>query len=378
MKVGFLSIEYRTVDPRTAKIALFDNGHTAELFVTTEIEGIDSALSYMRAECDAIVIDGNTPAFFDAYRDTLASRPDHFEFDGKLHSVVRTVNAEYLNDRFMPLINKKSKKRFGVVMFKTYGKTIDELKAILKDYTGKKSKVQLGFFPDFLECEVHARCSANLPADEMREISEKLYGLLLDCTYTCSDIGITERVAQILKDEGLKLKIAESFTGGALGSAFTALAGASEYLTEDLVTYSAASKSKRLGVPLEVIADKGAVSGDTAYNMALGLMTSGDCDIAVATTGNAGPSTQNGALGQCFIAIGITSEKSIAVVKYSFDGDREFNIKSGVKNAIFLIYESLIGYKQKKVKRAQAAQLLSESADDDGSDDPNGSDRIAQ
>lgn len=356
MRVGFLAIERRSVDVREAKIALFDNGHSADVFLTVEPADIDWAVTQMRNVCDAIVVEGNVNAFYDTYKDTLSSRPDHFELDGKLHSVTGEASAEFLKNKFIPLINKKSKKRYGVIVFKTYGKTQDELKVILKDYMSKKGKVQLGFFPDFLECEVHARCSANMAKEEMNGISFKLNELLYGCTYSYSRITIAERVAQMLKEENLKLKLAESFTGGALGSAFTALPGASEYLMEDAVTYSVAAKHKRLGVPLELIAEKGAVSGDTAYSMALGLMTGGDCDIAIATTGNAGPAVQNGNAGLCFVAIGITGEKSIAVVKYTFDGDRAYNIKAGVKNALFLLYESLVSYKAQKAKRLRLAQ----------------------
>lgn len=358
MKVGFLSVERQTVDVREAKIALFDSGHSAEMFMTVEPENIDWALVQMRTVCDAIVVDGNTSAFYDTYKDTLSSRPDHFELDEKLHSVAREVTPEFLTDKFIPLLNKKVKKRYAVMVFKTYGKSVAELKTLLKDYTSKKSKVQIAFFPEFLECEVHARCSTNIAQDEMNVISARLDSLLGGCTYSYERVGIAERVAQMLKEEGLKIKIAESFTGGALGSAFTSIAGASEYLVEDVVTYTVGSKHKRLGVPLEVIAEKGVVSGDTAYGMAVGLMSSGDRDIAVATTGNAGPSAQGGAVGLCFIALGITSEKSIAVIKYSFDGDRDYNIKSGVKNALFLMYESLVGYRaqQSKLRQAQAQE----------------------
>lgn len=355
MKVGFLAIERRSVDEREARIALFDNGHSAEAFMTVEADRIDFALTQLRTVCDAIVIEGNTAAFYNAYKDTLSSRPDHFELDGILHSVVREATDDFIKNKFVPLLNRKNKKRFGVIVFKTYGKSVEELKTLLKDYMTKKSKVQLGFFPEFLECEIHARCSANMAKEEMNGISLKLNEILYGCTYSYERISIAERVARALKEEGLKIKIAESFTGGALGAAFTELAGASEYLMEDIVSYSVASKNKRLGVPLEVIAEKGAVSGDTAYNMALGLMTSGDCDIAIATTGNAGPSVQNGTLGLCYVALGITSEKSIAVIKYTFDGDRKTNIESGVKNALFLLYESLISYKAQKIKRRQAA-----------------------
>lgn len=357
MKVGFLSVERQTVDVRTAKMALFDGGHSADLFVTAEIAEIDGAINMLRAACDAVVIDGNVDAFYDTYKDTLSFRPDHFELDGKLHSVAANVDGKFLTEKFIPLLNKKVKKRYAVMVFKTYGKSESELKTLLKEYMTKKSKVQIGFFPDFLECEVHARCVTSMPKEDMNDISERLVEILGACTYAYEDISINKRVAQILKSEGLKIKIAESFTGGALGAAFTSVAGASDYLMEDIVTYSVVSKHKRLGVPFETIAEKGIVSGDTAYNMALGLMASGDCDIAIATTGNAGPSVQSGALGLCYVALGITSEKSIAVIKYVFDGDRDYNIKSGVKNAMFLLYESLISYRrQKKQRQITAAQ----------------------
>lgn len=355
MEVGFLSVEKQTVDARAAKMALFDNGHSADIFVTVDSEGIDGALGMLRAACDAIVIDGNVGAFYDAYADTLSSRPDHFELDGKLHSVTANADGTFLREKFLPLLNKKMKKRYAVMVFKTYGKTVEELKLLLKEYMTKKSKVQLGFFPEFLECEVHARCVTSMPKEDMNAVSERLVDILRNYTYAYEDISIVKRVAQILKAENLKIKIAESFTGGAIGAAFTAEAGASEYLVEDVVTYSVASKHNRLGVPYETIAEKGVVSGDTAYNMALGLMASGDCDIAIATTGNAGPSVQSGTLGLCYVALGISSEKSIAVIKYVFDGDRAHNIKCGVKNAIFLLYESLISYRRLKQQRQNTA-----------------------
>lgn len=362
MKVGFLSIERSAVDAREAKIALFDNGHSADVFLTVGTADIDWAVVQLRTLCDAIVIEGNVGAFYDTYKDTLASRPDHFELDGKLHSVTAEATTDYITKRLMPVLNKKVKKRYGVIVFKTYGKSVDELKLMLKDFTGKKSKVQLGFFPGFLECEIHARCAASMAKEEMNGISIKLNEVLYGCTYSYSRIGIAERVAQMLKEEGLKLKIAESFTGGAIAAEFTKIPGASEYLSEDIVAYSVASKNKRLGVPLGVIAEHGAVSGDTAYGMAHGLMASEDCDIAVATTGNAGPTVQNGAAGLCFVAIGITSEKSIAVIKYAFDGDRESNIRSGVKNALFLLYESLVSYRAQKIRKRREEQLAAQYA----------------
>ncbi|MCX4313605.1 MAG: nicotinamide-nucleotide amidohydrolase family protein [Clostridia bacterium] len=354
MKVGFLSVERTTVDVREAKIAMFDSGHTADAFLTVGAEEIDRAVTYLRTFCDAIVIDGNTAAFYDTYKDTLSSRPEHFELDGKLHSVVREVTPEFLTERFLPLVNKKTKKRYATIVFKTYRKSESELRILLKDYLTKKSKVQIGFFPDFMECEVHARCLTSMAQEDMTAVSQKLDKILGGFTYAYERISLEECVSQMLREEGLKLKIAESFTGGAIGAALTKLPGASEFLMEDVVTYSVASKNKRLGVPLEVIAEKGAVSGDTAYNMAYGLMSSGDCDIAIATTGNAGPSSQNGTVGLCYIALGLTWQKRVGVFKYLFDGDRECNIASGVKNALLLVYSGILDCK--KQARLQAQQ----------------------
>lgn len=346
MKIGFLSIEKQSVDQREARIALFDCGHSADMFLTVApgpdlAADVDWAVEQLRTTCDAIVIEGNISVFYKS-RQELPKRSETFELDGKLYAVTSAVNSAFLNEKFIPFLNTKSKTRYAVIVFKTYGKTVDELKTILKNYTKKGSKIQLGFFPDRLECEVHARASSNMMKTTLNTISLELNELLYNYTYAYDRISIAECVAQMLQKDGVKLKIAESFTGGALASAFTRIPKASEYLIEGLVTYSVASKTKRLGVSLQTIAEKGVVSSDTAFDMAKGLMADGDCDLVVATTGNAGPSAQSGTVGLCYIAIGDTRVNEVHVYQYTFTGDREENIESGVKNALFLLFEHLL------------------------------------
>lgn len=345
-----MSIDRQTVDVREAKIAAFDNGHSAEMFVTVGADNIDAALMQLRAVCDAVVIDGNTSAFYDTYKDTLSSRPGNFELDGKLHFVSSSVTPGYL----LSVMNLITKKKPGVIVFKTFGISEPELRTLTKDCV-KKSKVRLGFFPEFMECEVHACFPHSMPQEKMNEYSVRLNDVLRKYTYSYDRISLAERVSAVLAEDGLKLKIAESFTGGAIASAFTELSGASKFLTEALVTYTVSAKNKRLGVPLQVMAEKGVVSGDTVYDMANGLMASGDCDFVIATTGNAGPTAQSGAVGLCFIAIGAASAKEINVFRYVFDGDRDYNIKSGVKTALFLLYNFLLQNRQRMAAaRAQA------------------------
>lgn len=350
MKVGFLSIDKAAVDVRTAKIAMFDGGHSAEMFMTVSSELVDFALSQMRTVCDVIVIEGNTDAFYAAYKDRLTAVTENFELDGKCYAVTPAADGEYLKGRLTSLLSSKNKKsRYKSIVFKTYGKTEAELRAMLKDFIKTNKKIKIGFFPQASECEIHARYPLSLELSALPDISLQLNRILYSCIYSYDDMTIAETVAKMLAQNGLKIKIAESFTGGALCSALTAVPGASAYLSEGLVTYSVLSKVKRLGIPSETIAEHGAVSSDTVYGMAAGLLMSGDCDIAIATTGNAGPTIGgNGEVGLCYIAIG--DAKEVHIVKYTFDGDREQNIQSGVKNALFLLYEYLACYEAQKAE----------------------------
>lgn len=340
MKVGFLSIENRTVELRDAKIALFDGGHTCgPLLTISDASEIDFAIAQLKPTCEAVVVEGNVDAFYDKVKNDKAANLEVFDLDGTLYVVTKKVTADYLNNRLLPIINSKNKKRFQVIVFKTYGKTEEELKSILKEYTKSRSKIQLGFFPGFLECEVHVRGASNMPQTDYKAAIDKIGQALYKCTYSLDRVTIAERVAQMLTEQKLRLKLAESFTGGAIAKELTSVPGASEYLAEGLVTYSVTSKIKRLGVPAEAIAEKGVVSSDTAYRMAVGLLSSGDCDVAIATTGNAGPTSAQGPKGLCFIAIGNKNE--VHTMKYSFDGDRDENIRRGVKNALFLLFRYL-------------------------------------
>ena len=85
----------------------------------------------------------------------------------------------------------------------------------------------------------------------------------------------------------------------------------------------------------------GAVSEQTAYEMALGLLNTGDCDIAITTTGLAGPKSDRSMLpvGLCFIAVG-TKEK-VYVYRYKFDGDRTAVTEKAINYALFTAFKQL-------------------------------------
>ena len=115
----------------------------------------------------------------------------------------------------------------------------------------------------------------------------------------------------------------------------------SEVYFEGLNTYNQLSKMKRLGVQEYALKSFGAVSDETAYQMAAGLIAAGDVDVAIATTGIAGPNSDSidFPVGLAYIAIG-TREK-VYVYRYKFDGDRKEITEKAINHALFLAYRQL-------------------------------------
>jgi nicotinamide-nucleotide amidase len=102
-------------------------------------------------------------------------------------------------------------------------------------------------------------------------------------------VVLAEQAGQILRERGLKLALAESCTGGLVGSLITDVAGSSDYFLGSAVTYADSAKESILGVREETLAEHGAVSPQTAQEMARGARRLFEADVAVAVTGIAGP-----------------------------------------------------------------------------------------
>jgi nicotinamide-nucleotide amidase len=101
--------------------------------------------------------------------------------------------------------------------------------------------------------------------------------------------SLARRVGARLKQLGLKLATAESCTGGWIAQAVTSVAGSSEWFERGFVTYSNEAKEELLGVRAATLSRYGAVSEQTAREMASGALERSWAQIAVAVTGIAGP-----------------------------------------------------------------------------------------
>lgn len=101
--------------------------------------------------------------------------------------------------------------------------------------------------------------------------------------------NLSQRLGHVLRDRQLMLAVAESCTGGDLAKEITAVAGSSAWFDRGFVTYSNESKMDILGVKAETLSKFGAVSKQTAAEMAEGTIANSRSDLAVSITGIAGP-----------------------------------------------------------------------------------------
>lgn len=132
-----------------------------------------------------------------------------------------------------------------------------------------------------------------------------------------------KRVIEKLRERGLLLATAESCTGGLCAKRLTDVAGASQVFCGGVVSYTNDVKMRLLGVKEETLAQFGAVSGETAREMAEGARRATGADVAVSVTGVAGPSSDEmgNVVGTVFIAF--SSERETVSEKLQLSGDRE-------------------------------------------------------
>lgn len=142
------------------------------------------------------------------------------------------------------------------------------------------------------------------------------------------------KLSQKLKQQQCKLVTAESCTGGGLAYQLTSLAGSSDWFERGFVTYSNQAKQDMLGVQAQTLANFGAVSEQTAMEMAQGALKSSQANLSIAITGIAGPSggTKEKPVGTVWLAC---ANAQIVVSKlFLFSGDRQAIRLASIKAAL--------------------------------------------
>ena len=149
-------------------------------------------------------------------------------------------------------------------------------------------------------------------------------------------------VGRLLREQGLTLAVAESCTGGLLGGRLTAVPGSSDYFLGGIISYSNALKQSMLEVHPNTLATHGAVSEETAAEMAVGVQRATGADLGISITGIAGPGggTEDKPVGVVYLGAA-RKDGGVKVFRHLLWGNRELIRARAVQQSLVLLREIL-------------------------------------
>ncbi|MBP5242169.1 MAG: CinA family protein [Clostridia bacterium] len=252
------------------------------------------------------------------------------------------AGGSIVSERVVPLLNERMNMRYDRMILRMVGAPQEVInEALAQAYELSGEALNYNFSEDYDDQRLEMIYDSRTPKMLADSVMRTVLRLLNDYVYALDDTTLEKRVYEGLCLRKLKLAIAESFTGGRVSARMVKVSGVSSVYLEGLNTYSNQAKMARLNVNAETLRHSGAVSAETAHEMAEGLFETTGCGVCVATTGIAGPKSDDTKkpVGLCYIAAGI--EGQIFVNKYVFDGDREKITQTAVNHALFSIYKLL-------------------------------------
>ncbi len=238
---------------------------------------------------------------------------------------------EMVDQEILPRLNELRGEPIETRILRTAGVPESELYKHVKDLVDPLPPSMVAFLPHIFGVDIRL-ISKNQPQIDaaMRAIQQRLGSSV----YSTENRTLNAVIGDLLRERKFTIATAESCTGGLLADTLTDVPGSSDYFQRGFVTYSNQSKIDELGVPEAIIVEHGAVSEGVARAMALGAQEAANTDIAVSTTGIAGPGggTVEKPIGLVYISIAIA--ETVEVYKYQFGADRRMNKERTVYTAL--------------------------------------------
>ena len=174
-------------------------------------------------------------------------------------------------------------------------------------------------------------------ASAMKEFSQKFH------KYIYGDLNDTLEgvVVEKLTQKKMVISVVESCTGGMLASTITNVSGSSKVFNESIVTYSNEAKKKYLDIPLDTLKTKGAVSQESAYEMAKNLYDKTDSDITVSITGIAGPTGGTSLKPVGLVYFGVCHKGETKTYKKMFNGNRNMIRRRATIHALNIVRKTI-------------------------------------
>ncbi|NOS86400.1 MAG: competence/damage-inducible protein A [Ignavibacteria bacterium] len=276
---------------------------------------------------------------------------------GKVFCVMPGVPYEmkYISQTgLLPYLLKKYKKKITKVIRQKTLHTIGIGESLLAEKIGDINKivrkgqdfeVKLAFLPSNYEVRLRitAIAASTSRAEKLIVNAEKIIKRKAgNFIYSSGESSIEKTTGELLKKKKLTIAAAESCTGGLITSKLTDIPGSSDYVMDAIVAYSNEAKRRLLGVKAETIKKYGAVSKQTAIEMARGIRKRSKTDIGISVTGIAGPTGARPGKPIGLVWIGYSDKKATFAKDFIFTKDRLRNKDIMAKMALEIVRRKLI------------------------------------
>lgn len=253
-----------------------------------------------------------------------------------------------MENQICPYLQKKNEDVILSQMVKICGFGESKVEEMILDLIDKQTNPTLATYAK--QGEVHLRVTARAASEEearklLKPMVKEIKKRFGEAVYTTDEKEtLTDVVVKLLKKHELTVTTAESCTGGLLAGTLVGVPGVSEVFREGFVTYSNKAKRKLLDVSKSTLKKYGAVSAQTAKEMAKGGVFATDSDICVAITGLAGPdgATPEKPIGLVYIACYMNDK--VHVEEFRFKGDRQKIRERSVIQALDVLRRSILEF----------------------------------
>ena len=253
-----------------------------------------------------------------------------------------------MEKQICPYLQKKNEEVILSQMVKICGFGESKVEEMILDLIDKQTNPTLATYAK--QGEVHLRATARAATEEeakklLKPMVKEIKKRFGEAVYTTDEKEtLTDVVVKLLKKHELTVTTAESCTGGLLAGTLVGVPGVSEVFREGFVTYSNKAKRKLLDVSKSTLKKYGAVSAQTAKEMAKGGVFATDADICVAITGLAGPdgATPEKPIGLVYIACYMNDK--VHVEEFRFKGDRQKIRERSVVQALDVLRRSILEF----------------------------------
>jgi nicotinamide-nucleotide amidase len=207
------------------------------------------------------------------------------------------------------------------------------------------SGITLAFLPSSLGVRLRITVKANSvdeAENKIQDVETKLRDKIDKFIYAAGEADLEDTIGILLKEQKLRIALAESCTGGLIADRMTNISGSSDYFERGIITYSNKSKIDELGVPSDLIGTHGAVSREVAEAMALGIRTTSGTDIGISTTGIAGPTGGSPEKPIGLVWIGYSDKDETFSLQFNFGGERRIIKERAAQAALELLRRKIL------------------------------------